>query len=104
MNTAALLALAAAPLTRSFGYRPLIDPIDQLLPSVESWWYALLLPCSFLVALTYRALRAKHIDRFYWRSVGVMTTQIVLGMIGLSIAVALFVQVLLPLLAPMPGS
>lgn len=82
-----LLSLAA-------GYRPFLDPID-----ISRYWFLLLIPMAFFIALAYKAVRVldtKHLPR----EVLVMTTQIVLGMIALGLASYLFVQHVVPLIAP----
>ncbi|MEM9065882.1 MAG: hypothetical protein AAGB51_10380 [Planctomycetota bacterium] len=89
----AFLSLANLP------YRPFIDPLDIGLPALREWSYVLLIPVAFLVSLTYRAVRSHHTERF-WRSVFVMTAQIVLAIVGLTIAAQIFVQIVLPILVP----
>lgn len=93
MTWAPLLTLASLP------YRPFIDPLDIGLPALREWSFLLLIPVAFLVSLTYRAVRNGPTERF-WKSVFVMTAQITLAIVGLSLAAHLFVQVLLPVLAP----
>jgi hypothetical protein len=73
-------------------YVPFIDP----LPGVNHWWYLLLLPLAFGIAVIYKAIRLPTIQDF-WRHVATMTAQIVLAMIGLAIFMVVLVQVLIPL-------
>jgi len=80
--TAALLA-----------YLPLLEP----LPGIERIWMLLLLPLAFGISMVYKAMRVTNLDR-YWRSVGVMTVQIVLAMTGLAVLLTLLVQVVVPML------
>ncbi len=75
------------------GYRPFIDPI-----SIHEHWFWLLIPMAVGIAIVYKAVRLKDMDR-YWRAVAVMTAQIVLGMIVLGFASYLFVMVYVRFLA-----
>lgn len=84
-------------------YTPFVDPIDAAWLGFRDWWFVLLIPVSLCIAMIYRAVRTKSLS-IYWRTTTVMTLQIIFAMIGLAIFAALFVQVLLPNLAPMPGA
>ncbi len=77
-------------------WRPFLDPIDA-----HGWWFLLVVPMSFGIAVVYRAVRMPTLDG-YWKRVLVLTAQIVVSMILLGIASYLFVQVVVPALAPMP--
>ncbi|MFT3687037.1 MAG: hypothetical protein QM783_19300 [Phycisphaerales bacterium] len=77
-----LLTLAAAG-----PWRPFLDPINA-----HSFWYLLLIPISFFIAVAYKAVRVKTLTG-YWTAVVVMTVQIVLGMIALAVVFYLLVQV-----------
>jgi hypothetical protein len=79
------------------GWRPFLDPLN-----LHSQWWAFLVPLSFLISVTYRAVRMRDLTG-YWRAVGVMTVQIILAMIGLGVAAFIFVEYLIPWLAPMPS-
>jgi hypothetical protein len=72
---------------------PFIEP----LPGVERWWMLLVVPLSFGIALTYKALRMPRLDRI-WSAAGVMTVQILLGLFGLALAFLILVQVVVPML------
>ena len=74
-------------------YIPFIQPINGL----QEWWYLLLIPLSFGISVIYKSLRMPRLDRF-WRQVAIMTTQIVLAMIALAIALAVFIQIVIPML------
>jgi hypothetical protein len=74
-------------LTLADGWRPFLDPINA-----HSFWYLLLIPISFFIAVAYKAVRVKTFAG-YWTAVVVMTVQIVAGMIALAIAFYLLVQV-----------
>ncbi|MBT4585103.1 MAG: hypothetical protein HOC93_08510 [Phycisphaerae bacterium] len=71
---------------------PFLEPMNALQP----WWYLLLIPMAFGISMIYKALNE---DNFlhYWRSVLVMTTQVVLGITFLAIGIGLFVQLIIPL-------
>jgi acyl-coenzyme A synthetase/AMP-(fatty) acid ligase len=74
-------------------YVPFITPMAW----VYTWWYLLILPLAFGIAVIYKALRLADLSHF-WRQVMVMTAQIVLGMVGLAAALVLLVLVVIPLL------
>lgn len=74
-------------------YIPFVHPINFF----HEWWYLLLLPLSLGISIIYKAVRLPSLDHF-WRSVMVMTMQIVLAMISLAIALAILVQVVVPLM------
>ncbi len=74
-------------------YVPFIDPIH----GAATWWYLLLVPLSFGVSVIYRALRKPTLDH-YWRSVALMTAQVVLAMAAMALLVGVVVQVAIPLL------
>jgi hypothetical protein len=69
------------------GWRPFLEPM-----SVHETWYLFLIPLSFFVAVVYKAARVRTMEK-YWQGVGVMTVQIVLGMVALALATYLFVMV-----------
>tara|TARA_X000000368_G_scaffold337039_1_gene274804 strand:- start:1389 stop:1625 length:237 start_codon:yes stop_codon:yes gene_type:complete len=73
------------------GWIPFFEPMNAM----QSYWYVLLLPMSFGISIIYRALRHKSYAS-YWRSVFLMTTQIVLGIVAIAIAISLFVQFIVP--------
>jgi len=68
-------------------YTPFIDPLD-----LHEWWWLTLGPLALGISIAYKAVRVPDFTR-YWREVGVMTVQIILGMIGLSIFVYLLIEV-----------
>ncbi len=77
-------------------YIPFLDPVHALL----DWWYLLLVPLALGISMIYRAIRMNNLDRF-WRSAGIMTTQIVLAMAALAIALVILIRIAIPLL-PVP--
>jgi len=74
-------------------YIPFLTPMYGL----QEWWYLTLLPLAFGISVIYKAMRMSNLHGF-WRQVGIMTAQIVLGIIGLAVCMLLFVQVVIPLL------
>lgn len=73
-------------------YIPFVHPINFF----HEWWYVLIVPLALGISIIYKAVRLPSVEHF-WRQVLVMTVQIVLGMIGLAIALVLLVQVIVPL-------
>ena len=57
----------------------------------------LIIPLAFGLAVAYKAIRVPNL-RGYWWQVGLMTSQIVLGVIAIGILVAVFVQFAIPAL------
>ncbi|MBY0308318.1 MAG: hypothetical protein K2Q09_06220 [Phycisphaerales bacterium] len=68
-------------------WRPFLDPLV-----IDSFWYLLIIPIAFFIAVGYKAVRVKTLKGF-WTAVLVMTVQTVLGMIALAVAFYLLVQV-----------
>jgi hypothetical protein len=75
-------------------WRPFLDPLH-----LHAYWWAFLLPLALGISIAYKAVRTFDM-RDYWREVAVMTAQIVLAMILLGIGMFIFVDFLLPALAP----
>lgn len=75
------------------GYIPFVNPI----PDFHKWWYVALVPLSFGISMIYKAVRLNVLSD-YWRQVMSMTLQIVLAMIGLGVALIVFVRLIIPLL------
>ena len=71
---------------------PFLEPMNWL----QSIWYILLIPLAFGLSASYKAMRVTDL-RTYWRQVGVMTSQIVVVIAALAVALILFVKLLLPL-------
>jgi len=72
-------------------------PFVQPAPGASAWWWLLVLPLSLFVSMTWKAVRLPTLDG-YWKAVSRMGSQIILGMIGLFVALALVIRVLVPLL------
>ncbi len=72
-------------------------PFLQPAPDVAKFWWLLVLPLSVLLSMIWRAVRTADL-RAYWPSVAKMSAQIILGMIGLFVALALLIRVVLPMI------
>lgn len=72
-------------------YVPFLDPINAF----HEWWFVLLIPLSFGIAVVYRALKLPSLEH-YWRAVMTMTAQIVLAMVALGIALVIVVVQIIP--------
>jgi hypothetical protein len=77
-------------------WRPFLDPIDA-----HAWWFLFLVPLSIFISIAYKAVRVPDMTK-YWREVGVMTVQIIAAMILLGIGAYIFLQIVVPVIAPMP--
>jgi hypothetical protein len=75
-------------------WRPFLDPLN-----LHAYWWAFLVPLSFGISIAHKAVRLTDLGD-YWRQVIVMTAQIILAMIVLGIAMFVFLEYVLPLLAP----
>lgn len=80
----------------TLAWRPFLDPMD-----LHTFWYLLLIPLAFGIAVTYRAVRQTDMDR-YFRSVLSLTAQIVVGVAALGVASYIVIQIMVPMLTPMP--
>lgn len=72
-------------------------PILQPAPGVSSWWWLLVLPLSLFVSMAWKAVRQQDLAG-YWPAVARMSAQIVVGMIGLFVALAIVVRVIVPII------
>lgn len=72
-------------------YIPFLQPLN----AVQQWWYLLLVPLAFGIAVIYKAVRLPSLAE-YWKQVAIMTAQIVLAMLGLAIGLIILVQVIIP--------
>lgn len=75
------------------GYVPFIEPMNALQPV----WFLLIVPLAIGISMIYKAMRLTRLERF-WGQVVLMTVQIILATAGLAVALAVFVQVVIPLL------
>jgi hypothetical protein len=78
----------------SLGWIPFLEPMN----AVQAVWYLLLIPMAFGISIVYRAMR-EETYLTYWRSVVVMSGQIILGIVAIAIFLGLFVQLIIPLLS-----
>ena len=78
----------------SLGWIPFLEPMN----AVQAVWYLLLIPMAFGISIVYRAMR-EETYLTYWRSVVVMSSQIILGIVAIAIFLGLFVQLIIPLLS-----
>ena len=75
-------------------WRPFLDPV-----SLASAWWVLLGPLALGVSIAYKAVRVPHIRDFLGQTLG-MTVQVILAMILLWIGCFLFIEYLVPVIAP----
>lgn len=76
-------------------YTPFLDP----LPGVPRFWWLLVVPLSFGVAMSWKAVRGPSLSKGlgpYWKAVVSMTVQVVLAVAGIAVGLFILVQVLLP--------
>ncbi|MFN0133797.1 MAG: hypothetical protein ACKVW3_14860 [Phycisphaerales bacterium] len=80
-------------------WRPFLDPL-----SLNAYWWAFLVPLAMGVAFSYRAVRMKDLSSLtaFGRQVIIMTWQIVAAMVMLGAGVFVFLEYVLPRIAPMP--
>lgn len=74
-------------------YTPFLDPLDLH----EHWWWTLI-PLAFGISMAYKAVRVADL-RHYWKQVGVMTAQVLAGMVILAAAVFVVVELVVPWMA-----
>jgi len=90
--TSALDASSLAAAADARAYTPFLDPLDLH----DQWWFTLI-PIAFFVSMAYKGVRMKTLEG-YWRYTLLMTAQIILGMIGISVFLYVLVEVLVPVL------
>jgi hypothetical protein len=76
-------------------WRPFIDPLN-----LASAWWILLVPLALGISITYKAVRVRTL-REYPGQVAAMTVQIIVAMILLGAASFLFIEYLVPFIAPL---
>mgnify|MGYP003387484363 FL=1 len=74
----------------TIAHRFFIDPINA-----HQWWWALLVPLAFFISVAYKAVRLTSMGH-YWRQVGMMTVQILLGLVGLAALSLVVVELIVP--------
>ena len=70
---------------------PFVSPMNWM----QSIWYITLVPLALGISMIYKAIRVTHL-RTYWTQVGMLTSQIVLTIVLLAIALILFVRFVIP--------
>lgn len=81
----------------TLAYTPFIDALP-----LHDAWYLLIVPMSIFLAIGYKGVRCGDL-RTYFREVIYFVVQILGVMALLAIAFTIFVNVLVPLLSPLPG-
>lgn len=76
-------------------YTPFIDPLNA-----NDWWFLLLFPLALGISVAYKAVRVLDM-KIFARQVVIMTVQIILAMIALGFGAYLFVEQVLPRIAPL---
>ncbi|MEL6739870.1 MAG: hypothetical protein AAFP26_04375 [Planctomycetota bacterium] len=82
----------------TLAYTPFIDPLP-----IQSVWYLTLPLLALGVAMAYKAVRVRELSR-YPAQVVMFTFQILGGVIALGLLAILVIDILLPLISPMPGA
>ena len=72
-------------------------PFLQPMTGAIHWWWLLIVPMCVGISVTWKAIRLRALDR-YWREVGIMTGQLLLGMAAIAAGLMLLVRVVLPML------
>lgn len=83
---------ASAPV---LAYVPFLDPM----PGVTHFWWILIVPLAFGVAMSWKAVRGPSLAKglgVYWKAVATMTVQVVLAVAGIAAGLFILVQWLLP--------
>ena len=75
-------------------WRPFLDPLN-----LHEYWWAFLVPLAMGIAFTYKSVRVRDLRELPWRT-AVLTVQIILGMILLGAAFFVFLEYVLPVIAP----
>lgn len=91
-----MISILQSILAQSVPVKPFINPLD-----LHDHWWLTLIPLAFFISMAYKAVRIPAVDRFwtvYWKQVLIMTLQIVGGMVLLSIAAYLIVELIVPML------
>lgn len=89
---AMLLTLAQSASKLPDHWRPFLDPLPA---GAFGQWWLYLIPLSAFIAVVYKALRMKDL-RGYPVAVAIMTAQIIAGMMLLTFASYLLVEVFVP--------
>ncbi len=82
-------------LSSFLAYTPFLDP----LPGVTHFWWALVVPLAFGVAMSWKAVRGPSLANGlagYWKAVVTMVTQVLLAVVGIAAGLFILVQLVLP--------
>lgn len=72
-------------------------PFLEPLPAAHRWWWLLIVPLAFGIAMSWKAVRVASLDQF-WRDVAMMTGQIILAVAGIAVGLFVLIQIALPVL------
>lgn len=72
-------------------------PFVAPMPPPGAWWWLLVVPLVVAICMIWKAVRLESLDR-YWRQVIVMVTQMLLGMVALTVALLLLVRAVVPII------
>ena len=72
----------------------MLDPLP-----IGAYWPFLLIPLALGISIAYKAVRVGSLEA-YFKSVLIMTTQIVLAMIAMGVAAYLFIWFVIPAITP----
>jgi hypothetical protein len=89
--SALMSASMANAMQHAIAWVPFLEPW----PAAPRLWWLLILPLALFLSMAWKAVRIPDMNR-YWISVGAMTGQIVIGVIGIAVALYLLVIVLMP--------
>jgi hypothetical protein len=81
----------------TLAYTPFIDALP-----LHDAWYLLIIPMTVFLAIGYKGVRCTNLRR-YPREVVIFIIQILGSMALLAVGFTIFVNVIIPLLAPMPS-
>ncbi len=80
----------------SLAWIPFLDPLPS---AMHDYWWLLLVPLALGIAWSYKAVRLVRVEPFvghFLPRVLVMTAQIVLGVVGIGLAMYVFIEVVAP--------
>jgi VanZ family protein len=72
-------------------------PFLQPAPAVALWWWVLVLPLSLFISMAWKSVRVEQLQS-YWPAVAKMSVQIIVGMIGLFVGLAILIRVIVPMI------
>lgn len=72
-------------------WTPFLEPIRAF----NDWWPVLAIVLAWGIGMVYKAMKMPTLEK-YWRAVFIFTLQVILGMIGMTVAIAIIVQFVVP--------